>query len=256
MFPRRFKLFDAFGIPVYLDFSFLLLLVLFVLDGSGLLSGVRLAVLLFAAITCHELGHALTARAFGYRASDITLSLIGGCARFASLPRKAYQEFLVAAAGPAVSFALAALAYVAFSVCGDALRGILAVFFWLNLTLELFNLLPGFPMDGGRIFRSALRLFANRSEATLWAMWVGRGVAAVLVFGPLFGLHRIGPIWLDGNLILRFFIAWMIWREGYAEYRRTLEEESWGARWEYSARVSGAPYDDDDDGDDVEVRER
>ena len=97
-----------FGIPVYLDLSLIVLLFMFALNG-GIQSGLVCAALLLASITAHELGHALTARAFGYQTRDITLSLLGGCASLIALPRKASQEFLTALAGPAVSVVLSVL---------------------------------------------------------------------------------------------------------------------------------------------------
>ena len=104
MIPNRFRLCELFGIPIYLDFSLVILLVMFATDGGPLLTGLLSALLLLVSITAHELGHSLTARSFGYPTRDITLSLLGGCASLIALPRKASQEFLTAIAGPAVSF--------------------------------------------------------------------------------------------------------------------------------------------------------
>ena len=113
MFPRKIKVCDAFGIPVYLDFSLIILLILFVMDFGSFVYGLSFALALALSIVAHELGHALTARSFGYHTRDITLSLLGGCASLIALPRKAWQEFLTAVAGPGVSFALAGLAFLA-----------------------------------------------------------------------------------------------------------------------------------------------
>ena len=120
----------------------------------------------------------------------------------------------------------------------------------MNLILGAFNLLPGFPMDGGRIFRSVARIFTTRVKATYAAMVVGRVFAVLLA---LRGLHSIftGGAWGVVSLL----IAWMIWREGWREYVQAAQEERWGSPWEYSARVSPPPYSDDDD-DEVEVRRR
>ena len=111
MFPRKLHICDAFGIPVYLDFSFIVLLVIFMTDFGSFTYGLSFALALAVSVTLHELGHALTARVFGYPTRDITLSLLGGCASLISLPRKAWQEFLTAAAGPAVSFLLSGLCW-------------------------------------------------------------------------------------------------------------------------------------------------
>ena len=278
MFPRKISVCELFGIPIYLDFSLIILLVMFASGGGNILSGLFSALILLVSITAHELGHSLTARSFGYRTNDITLSLLGGCASLIALPRKASQEFLTAIAGPAVSFLLAvgafigvsALAtgnvwsYVAYSFTNgtwgnptlycakdvyflvDALLGM----GMMNLMLGAFNLLPGFPMDGGRVFRSAMRAFMTRTRATYVAMIVGRGFAILLA---LHALHRIfvhGGGWGFVTLL----IAWMIWREGWREYQQALAEERWGGPWDWSARVSPPPYGGDED--DVEVRRR
>ena len=241
-----------FGIPVYLDLSLIVLLFMFALNG-GIQSGLVCAALLLASITAHELGHALTARAFGYQTRDITLSLLGGCASLTSMPRKASQEFLTALAGPLVSFALAGVGWAAvrfLPIENDWLLGVLVYVFWMNVILGGFNLLPGFPMDGGRIFRSVLRIFTTRVKATYAAMVVGRVFAVLLALRGLHSIFTRGP-WGFISLL----IAWMIWREGWREYVQSVQEDRWGSPWEFSARVSPPPYSDDDD-DEVEVRRR
>lgn len=283
MFSGKYRIFELFGIPIYLDFSLIILLLMFSTGGGDLLSGLFAAFLLLASITLHELGHALTARAFGYRTHDITLSLLGGCASLIALPRKPSQEFLTAVAGPAVSFFLSFLGICGLAICssegslwsaflfvvGDVLdsfglHGLASGDFfvtrslaWLagplfylaamNAMLGFFNLLPGFPMDGGRIFRSAMRAFMSRARATYIAMVVGRAFAILLA---LSALNRIlhGGNWGFVTLL----IAWMIWREGAREYRQVLAEGEWGGRWDFSARVSPPPYGGDED--ETEIR--
>ena len=283
MFAGKYRIFELFGIPIYLDFSLIILLLMFSTGGGDLLSGLFAAFLLLASITLHELGHALTARAFGYRTHDITLSLLGGRASLIALPRKPSQEFLTAVAGPAVSFLLSFLGICGLAICssegslwsaflfvvGDVLgsfglHGLASGDFfvtrslaWLagplfylaamNAMLGFFNLLPGFPMDGGRIFRSAMRAFMSRARATYIAMVVGRAFAILLA---LSALNRIlhGGNWGFVTLL----IAWMIWREGAREYRQVLAEGEWGGRWDFSARVSPPPYGGDED--ETEIR--
>ena len=252
MFPRKIKVCTAFGIPVYLDFSLIILLLVFATDGGSFTFSMSCALMLLVSITAHELGHALTARAFGYGTRDITLSLLGGCASLIALPRKAWQEFLTAIAGPGVSFALAGLAFLAlmFIPLDQWTSTLLSYTVWMNLMLGIFNLLPGFPMAGGRVFRSVMRAFMSRARATYIAMIVGRGVAILL---GLWGLHRI--VNGGGWGFVTILIAWMIWREGWREYQMARMEESvrgWSGDW--SARVSPPPYGGDDD--EVEVRER
>ncbi len=254
MFSSKFRICDVFGIPVYLDMSLVVLLVLFVLDFGSFSFGLACALALAVSITLHELGHALTARAFGYQTRDITLSLLGGCASLIGMPRKAYQEFLTALAGPAVSFILSGIGWVSaryLPIENEWLWNVLAYVFWMNLILGAFNLLPGFPMDGGRIFRSVARIFTTRAKATYAAMIVGRGFAILLALRGLHSIFTRGP-WG----FISILIAWMIWREGWREYVQAVQEERWGSPWEFSARVSPPPYSDDDDDDEVEVRRR
>ena len=285
MFPSKFRICDVFGIPVYLDISLIVLLVLFVMDFGSFTFGLACALALAVSITLHELGHALTARAFGYQTRDITLSLLGGCASLVGMPHKAWQEFLTAIAGPAVSFALsfagiaglwavsaeggfsAALQLVLSNTLGnfgiivnwgaklyvsenvELFAEMLGYFAVMNLVLGVFNLLPGFPMDGGRIFRSALRIFTTRVKATYAAMVVGR------VFAVLLALWGVHAIFQGAWGWVKLLITWMIWREGWREYMMAVQEDRWGSPWEFSARGSPPPYDDGDD-EEVEVRRR
>lgn len=252
MFSRKVKVCDAFGIPVYVDFSLIFLLLIFATDFGSFSFGLACALMLALSITAHELGHALTARVFGFSTRDITLSLLGGCASLVSLPRKAGQEFLTAIAGPLVSFAIAGAAWLmlAFMPIGNAFTVNLILYtLWMNVMLGAFNLLPGFPMDGGRIFRSTMRAFMSRSKATYVAMMVGRIFAVLL---GLSGLHAVmsGGAWG----FIRILIAWMIWREGWREYQLARYEEQSRGWGDWSARVSPPPYGGDDD--EVEIRER
>ncbi len=282
MFPSKFRLCELFGIPIYLDFSLIILLLMFTTGGGNLISGLFCAVLLLLSITAHELGHSLTARYFGYYTNDITLSLLGGCASLIALPRKASQEFLTAIAGPAVSFALAFLGICGVALCASqgglvdaflfVLGEVLGSFgldvdlggalyisrgmVWLvevmlyiavmNGMLGLFNLLPGFPMDGGRIFRSAMRAFMPRTRATYIAMVVGRCFAVLLALSALNRMVNGG-----GWGFVTLLIAWMIWKEGHREYMQALYEGD-PSGWDFSARVSPPPYGGDED--ETEVR--
>ena len=249
MFPRRIKICDAFGIPVYLDVSLIFLLLVFATDGGPFMLSMACALMRLVSITAHELGHALTARLFGYGTRDITLSLLGGCASLIALPRKAWQELLTAIAGPLVSFAISGLAYLSllFMPMDRWTAILLSYTVWMNLMLGAFNLLPGFPMDGGRVFRSLMRAFMSRTRATYIAMIVGRVVAVLL---GLWGLHRI--VNGGGWGFVTILIAWMIWREGWREYQMArMESGWWGGGW--SAKVSPPPYGGDDD--EVRVRE-
>ena len=243
---RQLRLGALFGIPVYLDWSTIFLALMFLQTGD-LLFAFGLAVLLLASIVLHELGHSLTARCFGCGTRYIVLTIIGGCASLERMPRKAWQEFLTAAAGPLVSFVLGVVLYILSALLpqGNMLRIVFLCGGHINIGLGLFNLLPGFPMDGGRIFRSTMRMFLSRAKATYVAMVVGRVAAVLLVVGPLLGVTHIWIIPIGGSFILRALIAWMIWQEGWREYQLALAEEDF-SRWtqeDFEARVSPPPYD-------------
>lgn len=252
MFFNQRPICQLFGIPVFLDFSLIILIVLFLMDFGSFTLGLACALALLVSITLHELGHALTASAFGYHAQKITLSLLGGCASFINLPRKAYQEFLVAVAGPAVSFLISGVmfAVLAFLPVENAwLQGVLFYTLWMNFWLGLFNLLPGFPLDGGRIFRSFLQVFTDRRRATFVAMVVGRVIAVLLAAWGVWEIVHTGRWgWVT------VLIAWMIWREGYREYQLALMEENFYGHFDdYTARVSPPPYGRRDDDDEVDI---
>ena len=243
MLQAKYKICDLFGIPIYVNLSFVVLLLLFITDFHSFSFGLAAGIVLAVSVTLHEIGHALVARAFGYRTRDITLSLLGGCASLAALPRKALQELLTALAGPLVSFALALVAYgiLAMRVVSNIwLAEVLVYMFWMNMMLGGFNLLPGFPMDGGRIFRSLMRAFLSRERATLVAMWVGR------VFAVLLGLRGLWSIFNGGGWgFISIMIACMIWQEGYREYLMARADPDF-RHWtqdDFDARVSPPPYE-------------
>lgn len=248
MIKTKFYVCELFGVPIYVDISFALLLLLFIGSQHSFAYGLTCALLLALSVIAHEYGHSLTARLFGYHTRDITISLLGGCASLIALPRKAWQEFLTALAGPMVSFALGAAGFLVIlfvPIESDWLHFSLLYLTWMNFILGAFNLLPGFPMDGGRIFRSVMMLFLSRPKATFVAMVVGRAFAILL---GLWGLHALftGAAW--GGV--RLLIAWMIWREGYREYQLALMESSW--RYDdFRAKVSPPPYGGE--GDDCDV---
>lgn len=199
---------EVFGIPVKLHWTFSLLL-LWVIGASwnyGLTfqqTGWQLLFVfsLFLCVVLHEYGHALTARRFGVMTRDIILSPIGGIARLERLPEKPIQEFLVAIAGPLVNVAIAILLLPYFyfypisnffekifslQIFDDGLDFVPAILV-LNLILAAFNMIPAFPMDGGRILRSLLSLKLPRIQATRVASYIGQA------FGFLFILWAFVP---------------------------------------------------------------
>jgi Zn-dependent protease/CBS domain-containing protein len=194
------KLGKLFGIDVYLHFTFLLLLVFFgfyywrtTQNVEAALQGVAFIVALFGCVVLHELGHALMARRYGIQTRDITLIPIGGIARLEKMPEKPGQELWVALAGPAVNVAIAAILLIGLAITGGFTPleelGVAGGSFWLrlmvfNMILVAFNLLPAFPMDGGRVLRALLAMRIGRRRATAIAANVGQGMA--ILFG-IFG---------------------------------------------------------------------
>jgi Zn-dependent protease len=197
------------GIRVQMHWTFLILIAWVILvhatggaSPAQIVAGVLLVLAVFACIVLHELGHALTARRFGIQTRDITLLPIGGVARLERMPDEPWQEFLVAIAGPIVNVVIAAVLYVGLSAAGalQPMRQVAAVggnFFdqllLVNVFIVGFNLLPAFPMDGGRILRSLLALKLPYARATRIAATAGRGMA--MLFG-LAGLYIFNPFLL------------------------------------------------------------
>lgn len=245
----RFRVCEVFGIPLYVDISFAVLLAIFAFTTSSFDMGVALALMLAISVVFHECAHSLTARLFGYETRDITVSLLGGCASLISLPHKAYQELLTAIAGPVASFFLAGLASLVLAVfpLGGTYPGALLYSFCvMNVMLGTFNLLPALPMDGGRVFKSFLRFFMPRLKATYVAMYVGRVLAVAIVVLPILGIDRLWIFPLGGSFI-RIFIAYMIWTESMREYRHECARGAFGS-WgqsSFRAKVSPPPYEDD-----------
>ena len=183
----------------------------------GAARGVVFTLALFASVILHELGHALVARRVGVPTRDITLLPIGGVARLEYMPENPRHEFMIAVAGPAVTLVIAILLAIVLQVLGHPIslspdafmssdgNAFLAQLMWVNVSLLVFNLLPAFPMDGGRILRAVLAMHTNYLRATEIAARIGR------VFALLFGL--IG-LFYNPFLVL---IALFIWMSAAAE---------------------------------------
>lgn len=226
---RSWKLGNAFGIGIYVHWTFLLLLgfvLLMVLgQGSGLpvaLFFVALVVLLFGCVVLHELGHALMARVFGIPTRKITLFPLGGVALLERMSEKPVEELLIALAGPAVNVVIATLLGAILFVGGvditgrmEALREadpqllnypimeqFMIPLFGMNICMVLFNMLPAFPMDGGRVLRAILSSLIGHLRATEIAASLGMGMSVLFMIGSF----SFGPMLALVGLFV-FFIA-------------------------------------------------
>ncbi|MGE5185087.1 MAG: M50 family metallopeptidase [Acidobacteriota bacterium] len=219
---KSWRLGTAFGFPVEVNLSFVLLLALVFLAFGGL-AGVVLVCLAFGSVVLHELGHALVARRLGVDVSGIELSFFGGAAKMVRLPKTANHELAIAAAGPAVSLALGGLGL---GLAALTHVGLFAWLGWTNLVIAGFNLIPALPMDGGRMLRALLTRKLDFVRATDAAVKVAHVVAiAFVVLGLAWGAYQLvilAPfLWFMGTreqMLARMMADQYVYtRDGYAE---------------------------------------
>jgi len=227
------------GIPIYLHFSWLIIfgLIVWTLStgyfpahypdlpaSSYWAKGLVASLLFFVSIVLHELGHAVVARRHGLRTRSITLFIFGGVAQLEKDPRDGRAEFWMAAAGPVVSLTLAGLFFACATLpflgpSAAAVAGYLAL---INLILALFNLVPAFPMDGGRLLRGALWGSMGKARATRIASRAGTLFAFLLIFSGVFSLLRgdaLGGLWY-------ILIGWFIKDASAASYQQVRLDEA------------------------------
>lgn len=227
-----FKIARIFGIEVRIHVTFFILLLWIgiayhsVGGPEAAVRGVLFILVIFGCVLLHEFGHALAARRYGIPTPDITLLPIGGIARLQRMPDRPAQEIVVALAGPAVNVIIAAVLIAALGGVSDLsaiLRiddprlGFVAQIAVVNVWLVLFNLLPAFPMDGGRVLRATLALFMRYSVATQIAARIGQAMA--FLFG-LVGLF-VNPFLI---LIALFIYLAASQEAAYAQIRDVTEE--------------------------------
>jgi Zn-dependent protease len=226
-----------FGFPIRIDYSWFVLIALIVwvfstvefprqlpgYDGEAyLLMGVAAALFFFLSLLLHELAHSVVARSRGVHVQGITLFIFGGVAQTTTEAERPVDEFLLTVVGPLASFTLAGI-FWSLGALADEL-GILApagqvsrYLGWLNFVLAVFNLVPGFPLDGGRIFRAAVwQATGDLRRATRWATSGGRAFGYVLIAAGAFLIMRgplISGLWLA-------FIGWFLASAAASSYRQ------------------------------------
>jgi Zn-dependent protease len=206
---RSLRIGSAFGIGLYVHWSFLLILLMAVSTGLAGDVATAIAILpLFGCVLLHELGHALMARVFGIGTRDITLLPIGGVARLERMSDHPGEEIAIAVAGPLVNVMIAALLWFGLEFAGalplppgwlltegSLTERVLIVLLFSNMLLVLFNLIPAFPMDGGRVFRALLTFPFGRLRGTEIAVGVSKVLAGLFIiaglsyFVPSLGYH-------------------------------------------------------------------
>jgi Zn-dependent protease len=195
-----FKLGNIAGIGVFIHWTFSILIVFIIYSNyragqnmEQILWSLLFVLSIFATVFLHELGHALAAKRYGIKTTDITLLPIGGLARLERIPEKPTEELVVAIAGPLVNIVLALLTLLFITVpswgaiteqltIGVGLHNFFLYFFIVNIWLSLFNLIPAFPMDGGRVLRAILSMGMQRHSATEIAARIGQLLAIGFVF--------------------------------------------------------------------------
>jgi Zn-dependent protease len=218
----------VFGIPVYISpYWFLVAALLVYLYANSLDSTVQpehvrylvsaaFVILLYGSVLVHELSHCVVALAFKLRVRRVLLYPLGGFSEIEEEPPTPAQEFLVSAAGPAISLVLAGIAAVLTKLVPDGIANLLIdQLFRANLLVGIFNLLPGLPLDGGRIFRAGIwKVTGKAVTATIAAAWAGRVLAVLLILVPLaLSGGRIGSLINSSYWLWLAFIAIFMWMQ-------------------------------------------
>jgi Zn-dependent protease/CBS domain-containing protein len=236
------KVATIMGIPIRVHFSWLIVfgLITWLLSSryfpqvtpelpfvSYWINGVLAALLLFASVAFHELAHSYVAQKYRLTIESITLFIFGGVAQLKGDPPHPRAEFWIAIAGPLSSFILSGFFFILTMNAAGGTRALFAYLAQINLILGVFNLIPGFPMDGGRVLRSAI--WGKKKDyfhATQKASSIGRGIALFFIFFGLFSIFTGGPggFWL-------ILVGWFLYSAAQASYQQaTLQEVLSGIR--------------------------
>lgn len=232
-----FKVFSVGGIGVYVNWSWLIAIAIITWSigdyyhvtfrswptGTAYVLGLLSGVLLFVTVLIHELAHSFTARANGLPVNTITLFIFGGVSNLTREPQTPKIELLVAIAGPLASLVLSGIFYVLYIAARSGPSEVYAVLGYLasvNLILAIFNLIPGFPLDGGRVLRAIIWMVTgNLRRATHIASNIGEGIGYLFILGGLLeafvGGDIIAGIWLA-------FIGWFLHNAASATYQQAI----------------------------------
>jgi len=213
---RSFHIGTYAGIPVKVHWSFGLMIIAFFFmglsmnfDTARMLWFFGYILVLFLCVILHEFGHALTAKRYDVNTRDIILSPIGGLARLEKIPENPVHEFFIAIAGPLVNVAISIIIFLALLLSGSSVGAMeidypnsalefFQLIFWLNIILFAFNLIPAFPMDGGRIVRSLLSMKFGREKATMVASTIGKVIALVFISASILQILAINNVAIPG----------------------------------------------------------
>lgn len=225
-----------FGIPLRLHYTWFIIFVLvttslvlyFPIPGSypqRIIFGILTSALFFASIVTHELAHSILAIRSGIPVREITLFVFGGVSHITKEATHPKAELLIAIVGPLASLAMAGVFYGLHFLLAQAQQPLAAgLMLWLaaiNVVLALFNLIPGFPLDGGRIFRAIVwRRTHNYRRATHIAALVGRGIAFLFIIGGIAIVFAVPHLWFSGLWLI--FIGWFLHDAAKATYQQTL----------------------------------
>lgn len=224
MFRNEYQICRVFGIPIVIGFDVIFLVLFIALSYGNLLHGLSFTANLVGAVVLHELGHAAAARLFGARAREIRIGMLGGCAEMVGNLWRPAHRVVVALAGPFANLLLAGAIYAL--LCAPVplpapLRSLLVNVLVTNAALGVFNLVPGFPLDGGHALMAVLGRFVHRERAAFAIMCVGRGLAVLLTIPWLYVLavnFDVGALlllvavvlWVAGDRLLpRVLRLWM-----------------------------------------------
>ena len=244
-----------FGIRIGLDYSWFLIFTLLIwmlarsyypaefkdwLPSLYWLMGAATAIIFFACVLLHELGHCVVAMRYQIPVRSITLFVFGGVAQIGAEPPSATAEFLIAVAGPLVSLALALCFYAVQPVVAgiEPLRGVAEYLTYINAGVALFNLIPGYPLDGGRVFRAIVwAVTKNMRRATLISATVGRGFALLFIF---IGVWQVFAGNLGGGLWIAF-IGWFLENAAAAQVHELMFQDLLAGHTVSQAMSSGRP---------------